>query len=373
MKMSPPRRLSTEVVEFGVSVIDGDPSCKRFIELDACPGEAETMWLGRDLEAASLPLHDVVVADAAFVEEAADALEVLGSGTPGLFRVARGTTEAPVVVGQEAAEDLVGGVEVSRAGEAEFAGEAILEGAPQALDAALGLWAVGGDVGDTELAERAAELRGLAAAGELFFHRPVLVVADEDAVAIAVEAERDAVAAQQAAAQAKVAAGVFGGEELGHGDVAGGVVEEAEQGELRAAVFEPVVQAAVEKQHLAFASAAEAALAMSRSTSLAGRAEARRTQQPAQGLAAQREAFDLAKLFAEMMVVETGVARAGQLQDARTHRLRQAAGARPPATGVCHRRLPTLPIARFETFDMPRCEIEECGGSGTRQVPLQTR
>ena len=38
--------------------------------------------------------------------KAADAIEVFGSGTPSLFRIARRATEAPVVVGQEAAKDL---------------------------------------------------------------------------------------------------------------------------------------------------------------------------------------------------------------------------------------------------------------------------
>ena len=44
--------------------------------------------------------------------------------------------------------------------------------------------------------ESAAELSGLALAGELFFDGPVIVVANEDAAAIAVEGEGDAEAAQ---------------------------------------------------------------------------------------------------------------------------------------------------------------------------------
>jgi hypothetical protein len=324
------------------------------VDLDASPGEAEALRLGRDLETATVPLDDVVVADRAFVEEAADAVEVLGSGAPGLFRLTRRAAEAPVVIGQEAAEDLVGGMEINGASQAKFAGKAILKGAPQALDAALGLWAAGGDIGDAELIEGAAELGGLAASGELFFNRPVIVVADKDAVAVAVEAEGDAVAAQQAAEQAKVAMGVFGGEELGHEDFAGGVVEEAEQGKLRAAVFEPVVEAGVEQEHLAFASAGQAALAMGGSPSLTRGAEAGPTQQAAQGLTAQGEAFDLAKLLAEVMVVEAGVARTGQMQDADAHWFGQAARPGPAAAGVCQSRCTALPITNFEAFDMPR-------------------
>ena len=173
----------------------------------------------------------------AFVMEAADVVEVFGSGTPSLFRFARRTTEAAVVVGQKAAQDLVGGVQIGGTGQTQLAGEAILKGAPETFDAAFGLRTLGGDVGDAELLQSAAELRGLAATGELFFHGPVIVVANEDAVAIAVETEGDAEAAQQAAEQAKIAARIFGGEEFGDQNFAGGVVEEAEQGKLRAAIF----------------------------------------------------------------------------------------------------------------------------------------
>jgi hypothetical protein len=169
---------------------------------------------------------------------------------------------------------------------------------------------LGGDVGDAELLQSAAELGRLAATGELFFDRQVIVVADEDAVAIAVEAEGNAEAAQQAAEQAKVAASVFGGEELGDGDFAGGIVEEAEQSELRAAIFEPVVEASVEQQHLAFASAAKSALAMRGGATLAGRADPGRAQETAKSLATEPEVFDLAELLAKVVVVEADVARA---------------------------------------------------------------
>src|ERR1039458_1651588 len=87
-----------------------------------CPSKAEALRLGRDLEAASFPLHDVVVADRAFVMEAADVVEVLGSRTPSFFGFARRTTEAAIVVGQETAKDLVGGVQIVRAGQTQLAG-----------------------------------------------------------------------------------------------------------------------------------------------------------------------------------------------------------------------------------------------------------
>jgi hypothetical protein len=111
MKMSPPWvNFSTGVEEFGIAIVDRNLSIERFQELDFGPGEAAALRLGRDLEAASVPLHDVVVADAAWVMKAADAVEIFGSGPPSLFCLARRASEAAVVVGQEAAQDLVAGV-----------------------------------------------------------------------------------------------------------------------------------------------------------------------------------------------------------------------------------------------------------------------
>ena len=120
-----------------------------------------------------------------------------------------------------------------------------------------------GDEGDAELLQSATELSGLALAGELFVDGPVLVVASEDAAAIAVEGDGDAVAAQQALQQAEIALGSFRGEELGGQDFAGGVVLHAQSGEQGAATFEPVVRGAVELDEFAFTGRAQTALAMS--------------------------------------------------------------------------------------------------------------
>lgn len=132
------------------------------------------MGLRRDLEAAPIPLRDVIVADDALVDQAADAIQLDRSGTPGLFRLAWRASEAPVVVGKKTAQDLVGRFDIGGSGQTEFAGEAVLQGAPEACDTAFGLRTLRGDVGDAELIQGAAELGGLAAAGQLLFQRPVI-------------------------------------------------------------------------------------------------------------------------------------------------------------------------------------------------------
>jgi hypothetical protein len=50
------------------------------------------------------------------------------------------------VVGKKAAQDLIGGDGIVRAGQTQFADEAILKGAPEAFDAALGLRTLSGDI-----------------------------------------------------------------------------------------------------------------------------------------------------------------------------------------------------------------------------------
>src|SRR2546423_2222284 len=93
---------------------------------DFRPGEAEALGLARDLETAALPLHDVVIADDALVDQAADTAEIFGGGAPDLFRFLSGASEAAVVVGKEAAQDRIGSGQIDGTGQAEFTGKAIL-------------------------------------------------------------------------------------------------------------------------------------------------------------------------------------------------------------------------------------------------------
>jgi hypothetical protein len=103
---------------------------------------------------------------------------------------------------------------------------------------------------------------------------------------------------------------------LGDQDLAGGVVEEAQQGEFWAAIFQLAVNAGVEQKHLALASAGQTALTMSGSAAFAGRADSGAAEKTTESFAAERKTFDLSELFAEMVIVEARVARAGEIEDA---------------------------------------------------------
>ncbi len=104
----------------------------------------------------------------------------------------------------------------------------------------------------------------------------------------------------------------FGGEELGGQDFSGGIVLQAEGGEARTTAFEPVVGRAVELHQFAFAWGTQTALAMSGRAAFARRPQTGLTQETAESFTAEGEALDLAKFFAEMVIVEAGIGGAGQ-------------------------------------------------------------
>ena len=93
-------------------MVERNAPVESLVDVDFGTSEAEASRLLGDLEAAALPLHDVVVADGAFVHEAADAFEAFRSRTPGGGDFARLPCEAAVVVGEEFAQDHIGGVHV---------------------------------------------------------------------------------------------------------------------------------------------------------------------------------------------------------------------------------------------------------------------
>src|SRR5450432_3943445 len=186
--------------------------------------------------------HDPLVAQAEAageIEAARQAAEV-GSGVSGA------TGEALAVVGTEAREAGVAFGTSGGLSQAKFADQTVLISAPGGLDAALGLRRVGGDLLDAELVEGASQLSGGLFSGELFGQGPVRIVALEDGVAVAIEAERDAVGGDHEVQRAQIADSIFGFElEVRGEDLTGGIILKADQREPGAAAFEPVMTAGI--------------------------------------------------------------------------------------------------------------------------------
>src|ERR1700730_651069 len=117
---------------------------------------------------------DVIGADHALVAEAeaAGEIEAERKRAEGGLSLAVTDGEALIIIGAEAGEDLVGGVEIAGLGEAEFADQTVLAGAPDALDAAFGLGRVGGDLLNAEFLQSPSQMGGALFTGELFGQGP---------------------------------------------------------------------------------------------------------------------------------------------------------------------------------------------------------
>ena len=147
--------------------------------------------------------------------------------------------------------------------------------------------------------ESASELSGLTFSGELFFHRPEVVVAHEDAAVIAIKGERGTVATQQLAEQGEITERGLGGEELGGEDFTGGIILQAERREARTAAFQPVVGRAIQLYQFALASGSQTALAMRGSAAFAGRAQTGLAQKRRRRVSRLREKPSTSQSFSQ--------------------------------------------------------------------------
>src|SRR5713226_147452 len=113
------------VFEAGFPELQREAAIESLIQLDFGTCEGKAPVLVRDLEAAALPLHDVVVANDAFMPERADTFELLGSRAPGFGGAA---TFEPVVRAaielQEFAFARGAQTALAMSGSAAFAGRA---------------------------------------------------------------------------------------------------------------------------------------------------------------------------------------------------------------------------------------------------------
>src|SRR6516162_3798004 len=99
--MSPP--WDGCMLQARVAVIKREASIERLVDLHFGPSEAATTRLLGNLEATTVPLHDIVIADDAFVDETSDPLETFRGRTPGGLLFARLSGEASVVIHDELA------------------------------------------------------------------------------------------------------------------------------------------------------------------------------------------------------------------------------------------------------------------------------
>src|SRR5271165_4340505 len=341
-------------------------------EIHGVPGVAAFGRQGGKGDGVGAEGDDVVGADHALVAEAeaAGEIEARGQGAEVALSLAGGDGEALVVVGAEAGEDLVGGVEIAGLGEAKFADQAVLAGAPGALDAAFSLGRVGGDLLDAEFLESPAQLGGALFPGELFGYGPMGIVALEDAVAVAVDTEGHAVSGDHGVHRAHIAEGIFGFElKVSGEDLAGGVILKADEGELGAAAFQPVVAAGVGKHHHAEAGTAQAAGTILASPTLLRRSQLGAAQDAAHGLATDHEVLLAMKFLAEMRIVEALILAACQLEDRLAQGCGQSPGHGPSAVAVMHPSHGVGTVAPLEPLHLPFTQLQQSSGFAYAQSP----
>src|SRR2546428_2641058 len=267
-----------------------------------------------------------------------------------LFRSPRKATSE---VREELGQEGVAALERADAAEPQFAGEAILECAPEPFDASLRLRRVGPDEANAKGLQHAAEVRGVLVALELFGQRPVGIIAGEHVEAIAVELQRQAIGPAGALEHGDVAMQILMGTEPQGERCGGRIIDHPMQCRQGAAVLEPGERAGVELGQLAERRFARAPAAM-----LRGRPPARGRAPESQADGAHRgatdgELMDLAQLLREMDVIEAGVGRGHEHADLLPGLRGQPSVTGPPAQGVEQAAGASLPEAPLQSSELP--------------------
>jgi hypothetical protein len=174
-------------------IVDEQTAIEAFAELDATARVGAAVGAAGDLDQAGAEADSVVAGDATRVAAAQAVGEIAGRAAPGGQGLDGRLREAAVVIDEIGGQVGLGRGHRRVAAEAELGDEAILEGVPESLDAALGLGRVGDDVADPEVPQDLAELGRMLPALQLFLETPVGIIADEDAEAIPVEGHGQAV------------------------------------------------------------------------------------------------------------------------------------------------------------------------------------
>lgn len=320
-----------------------------------------------ELQDAAIERHGVIVLDGARVFERTDPVEVEGGGrwAPGGLGLRGGVRETGVVAGEKALEDALGLRACASLGEAQFGDEPILEGAKEALNAALRLGGAGADPADAELVEGAADLGGGGAAVELLGQREGHArIAVKDAVAIRVGGQRPAIAADELAQEQQVAVRIFLVAEDAAKDATGRIVEGGVQHQARPALFEPGMVTAVHLDEEPRVGHALAPAAMTRRAPGAGTAQTGGAQEPLHAAPRDLKTVAFGEELRQVVVIHARIARAGQGHDARSQGRGEATRRRSSPIAMRKSGQAVLPPACQEAAQVAQREATQVGGGG---------
>jgi|SRR5713226_2805250 len=351
--------------EFPAVIEDGEGAIEPLVDVHAGFRITGPVGIRENLERAFLEGDSVVVGDDASVLEAKDrvGVEAGGPGAIGGLALRRGPGEAGIVAGEEVGEEGIGRLLVADTGEAEFDDETILQSAEEALDAPLGLGAGGGDPGDAEFVQHAADLGGGALALQLLGERPAGVsCAFEDAVPIGVDGEREAGAAGELAKDLDVAVSGFLRVEPPGEHMAGRIIDESVQNERGAALLQPGMVAAIALDEHPRLRHALASAAMARGTAGAWAVDAGGPENTVEGGPGEDETLLVLEELTEVLEVHPRVGRPHQAHEALAEGIGHARGRDPTLIAMDECGGPPLPIGRAKALRLPDGSSQKCGG-----------
>jgi hypothetical protein len=226
---------------------DRPGSIEVLADQDAAAGVAAAARSRREIDEQAAEADGVVVGHGGFVGEG-DELIALGG-----IDFAEGRTGELWPLGEAGVEAIkvdglqpdVGLIELGDVRQGHLGDEAILEGSTLALDATLPLWGEGGDGFRAQFLKDPSDVSREADAGQLFLMAPVVIVAEESAVAVLIDGRGDSVPPQDHIQESQIADGILLGPEQSAQDGPGRVVcgmEKARSGPLGT---EPEVRTAV--------------------------------------------------------------------------------------------------------------------------------
>jgi hypothetical protein len=344
------------------AIIDGQGAIEVRVDVDPRAGVAAAGAAGADLQRSVAELNRIVGGGRAAILEAADAREVGRGGPPGWFGVRRGVGKASVVARPKALKDALRVGERRGMGEPQFDDEAILQRAEEPFHPPFALGRGGRDPADAEFVEGPADLcRGDVPLELLGQALPGARITMKDPVSIGIRGGRQAVAANEVTEEEEVAVGIFHGAKDPGEELAGGIVDRGEQDEARAALLEPGMVAAVHLDEEASLWHAVPAASMTRRPAGARAADAGVAEEALYGGPRHEQALVLAEQVSEVVVVDAGVARAGQQQDPAADGVGQSAGRRVPAVAVRERRRPVSSDSCHQAFDMAGRQAQQSG------------
>jgi hypothetical protein len=198
---------------------------------DAAAGIAATARSGRQIDDQAAEADSVVVGHGGLIGEGDELIALLGAdfseGRPGeLWSFGEAVVEAIKVDGLQPG---VGRIDFGDVLQGQLGDKAVLEGAALALDAALPLGRERGNGFCPQFIKDPSDVSREADAGQFFLMAPVVIVAEQSAVAVLIDGRRDSMPPQDHVQDSQIADGILLGPEQSAQDGPAGVVNSMEK------------------------------------------------------------------------------------------------------------------------------------------------